>query len=381
MNAVLNEYQSEKIAGLDNNMVTVFIFYTNPQLLAKYYNRYLKKPLRFISTRQQDSSSPRCIRSFLKNYPKAWKMVTDDHGDFGSRQAVLQGRLWNMVVVLSIVDFDDAFVREISDYLLSVLKTSLPINAPEAKYISMFIRQRGKILGTSFLRKLLKICLDNPVLHAPEIYEAFADIRDSKKINLVTTPATFAKIKSIFEEKQATNNIFGRDLFYSLFLVSRPAVKKMYTAFIERQLKQKFQLGMYFKASFMKIIASDLYWTVYLDSFETPASNPNRTSVSFGEVKLQEINNLMNLVFKLNLTLPASFIQRLKGFSNYYDWLLDMQNFDYSLFNPLWILQYQSWFYYQRIFAIEQVRSAVREYLRKQEQPQLGKIYTLHVEG
>ena len=87
----------------------------------------------------------------------------------------------------------------------------------------------------------------------------------------------------------------------------------------------------------------------------------------------------MNLVFKTKATLPKDFINNYKGLSPYYDWLLDIEHFDYKKFNPLWIIQYATSHYLQAIFSIEAVRVAVRKHLRVNPQPTLAYYYTQYV--
>jgi len=100
-----------------------------------------------------------------------------------------------------------------------------------------------------------------------------------------------------------------------------------------------------------------------------------------GPIGFRELNNFMNVVFKYGIQLPDDFVNKLRGISDYYDWLLDMKDFDYSKFNPLWINYYATIYYLKTIFSLEIIRQKVQTFLRTFHQPTLAFYYTQHVLG
>jgi hypothetical protein len=97
------------------------------------------------------------------------------------------------------------------------------------------------------------------------------------------------------------------------------------------------------------------------------------------EITFRELSNLINLVFKNNIALPQAFIERMNGISDYYDWLIDMEKFDYKKFNPLWINQYPTKYYLEKIFSFSQIRKMTRNYLKTNHQPTLAYYYSQYV--
>lgn len=69
----------------------------------------------------------------------------------------------------------------------------------------------------------------------------------------------------------------------------------------------------------------------------------------------------------------------MKGISDYYDWLLDLEGFDYDKFNPIWINQYATTFFLKKIFSNSEVQKKVRGYLKNNHQPKLAYYYSQYV--
>lgn len=95
---------------------------------------------------------------------------------------------------------------------------------------------------------------------------------------------------------------------------------------------------------------------------------------------MRELNELVNLYFSLDKDLPLALILHYKGSSPYYGWLLDMENFDYKKFKPVWTSLYATRYYLKRIFAVPQVRKAVRDWLKTNTHEMIAKYYALYVE-
>ena len=72
-----------------------------------------------------------------------------------------------------------------------------------------------------------------------------------------------------------------------------------------------------------------------------------------GEAFLPGLSKFINLCFKENIDLSNKKFDKLRGLSPYYDWLLNMRAFDYSIFKTDWILEYQTSYYLKKAFKKE----------------------------
>jgi hypothetical protein len=60
--------------------------------------------------------------------------------------------------------------------------------------------------------------------------------------------------------------------------------------------------------------------------------------------------------------------------SKYYDWLLNIDDFDYNEFDPEWILAYKTEVYFKRIFSSPNLLTYMASYLKKTKHPFLSQL-------
>jgi hypothetical protein len=74
---------------------------------------------------------------------------------------------------------------------------------------------------------------------------------------------------------------------------------------------------------------------------------------------------IINLSLKFNIDLRSKRFDHFRGFDPYYDWLMDMENFDYSNFDPRWITEYATSFYMVEMSKVEKIVKLTLDYLDK----------------
>ena len=159
-----------------------------------------------------------------------------------------------------------------------------------------------------------------------------------------------------------------------------PIYRKKLSDRIRLKLSEKMHHDTYYYSCMFDLIDYKEFWDEFLDSFRRlKKSEGGVFDFPEGEVSYRDFNNLMNLVFKNKIILPKEFIDRMKGMSDYYDWLMDIDTFDYDKFDPLWIIQYATIYFLKTFFSNLMVREKVKNYLRKNHQPKLAYYYTQYV--
>ncbi|RYZ83985.1 MAG: hypothetical protein EOP04_18900 [Proteobacteria bacterium] len=144
-------------------------------------------------------------------------------------------------------------------------------------------------------------------------------------------------------------------------------------------MQDEFDADLYYLLALAGVIDFELFFPKFISQFSRPKKIQERHLFMEGEIHFRELSNLMNLVFKAKIDLPREFKQKLFGLTDYYDWVLDMDVFDYKKFQPIWILQYATRHYLEKAFSITQVKQSVRSYLRFNHQPKLAYYYSQYV--
>ncbi|MFV8324680.1 DUF4365 domain-containing protein [Flavobacterium sp. ZS1P14] len=97
----------------------------------------------------------------------------------------------------------------------------------------------------------------------------------------------------------------------------------------------------------------------------------------FNQNENYRLGQLINLIYKYNVV----FTKEMKRLSTYtfqkdfYDWLMDLDGFDYSKFNHYWILEYQTKFYFKAFKKSKILKKEIRKALKKDYIEGVAKIY------
>ena len=247
-------------------------------------------------------------------------------------------------------------------------------------HLATFIHSKGKHIDQKQIKQLFNQCLENPLLHSQEVFEAFAGLSRKSGPSFIDDRNEFDKFCQLFLNKTERTVWYSNDILLTIHSSLTEEFKTELTVLIHKKLQDKFDHEVYYLASLYEVIDYRANFDQYLALFKHPVQGRRHPFGHLdGELSYRELNNLMNLVFKNKISLPISFIENLKGISDYYDWLLDMDNFDYRRFKPLWIIQYATLHYLEKIFAYDSVRQKVRHYLKKNHQPTLAAYYSQYV--
>ncbi len=147
--------------------------------------------------------------------------------------------------------------------------------------------------------------------------------------------------------------------------------------FIE-ELDTNFAPYLYRKLLFNKIIDVD-----FKDYFNKHIKHIDKTKGT-GAYKLwngePELNNLtfINftlLIYGLDIDPSDTRIQQLSKLCDWQEWVINLENFDYSKFKSEWILIYKHEFILKRFGQVPQLRDKVKEALKEEYHERLAEIY------
>ena len=111
-------------------------------------------------------------------------------------------------------------------------------------------------------------------------------------------------------------------------------------------------------------------------------SYPTEKRVSFksifsGEIdnRFNLVNDVINLCFKYDLDTKNSKFEKFSALDDYYLWLLDMDKFDYAKFQPYWIGEYPTRYYYRKIASNAKVKKILNGYLKNNHDSKIERDY------
>jgi hypothetical protein len=372
----LNEFQPSRLTRFGEYELAKLFRYGNPDQISKLYHKTIKKRIKHETV--DEPFEPLAI-TFLAN-GKQLALELNEKAWEGNQ--LLYSMYWNLLVLLSIIDFSEEFILKCYNLLIPFLEVLPRREISRLNHLGLFIRRNGKTLGMQRLKELFDLCLNHADLHNESVFDAFAGLAGKGHFELISGEQVYEKMMSYFGEKCPKCNEYHHNIIYDAYSLLNGEYRKKLTDKMRRNLSVNFDFDVYYIAAIYEIINYQDFFEKSMSLFQKPGEKlPQPFANMDGPVTFSELSNFMNIVFKNDVELPEDFILKMKGISDYYDWLLDMKGFNYDNFNPLWINYYSTRYYLKRIFSFEIVREKVQIYLRTNHQPTLAYYYTQYVNG
>ncbi len=348
-----NKKQSTRIAFINDYLMSRIIMYAKTENIIKYYNRYHLSSLKYKNSPTTNSQLPELAISFFSGLEKLYK--SEDYKK--STQALFfdkNRRVLNNFLVALTLAHDRYNYDQIFESLFPVLELDRLIMREEVNALADLISRKGKYIAEPLLNKLLQFAFENKHFHEHKIFQALSKLitKDRKKI-IISDPILFESIKINFTGTCSLCNHSHTDLLMHVIPILNEDYQAELKQLIMESLNQNFNPDLYYTLA----IAGAIDFNIHLNKFKelcvrplNKKEGPNHPFMK-GETILYRLSELLNLYFKNGLSTKDEFFIKFKGFSDYYDWILDPDTFDYKKFNPLWILEYQTHFYLKRLFS------------------------------
>lgn len=184
------------------------------------------------------------------------------------------------------------------------------------------------------------------------------------------------KIEIDFENK------YFKKLLYSFTFLSND-IKESLKEKIVDSLRNNYNEKLYNLVSIYNLIDYDNDLFMKFVSSIPDMSNTDKSDFFYGDNENTQLGYAINLIFKYDLEINEDLKKLSKSshieYYDYYCWLLDIEDFDYSKFNPYWILKYQTIYYFNRFKKSQKLKDELSKCLRKNHIEGVAKIYFEHL--
>lgn len=148
---------------------------------------------------------------------------------------------------------------------------------------------------------------------------------------------------------------------------------------IINSLKENFEPKLYELATIFNIIDFDKQ---LFDKFISTIPNQNKDKQRNSLFQINEnfrLSQAINIAFKNNLTFNddlKKLVERcLEEHRDYYEWLMDLEGFDYTKFNSLWVLEHRTIFYINAFKKSKTLKKELKKSLREEFIEGVAKFY------
>lgn len=377
----MNSRQSSRLEAITSGLLKQLLLFGNADLAVTFFNRFIQQKIRY-EIPEGSGDFETATSNYLEHHNDTYPLIDQlSKASWEARDNYFR-YFWNILALLSIVDMPQTFIKACGKNILGFLPDISYRDRSRIHHVASFIKSWGPVMGKQWLQKVLQAILDNKELHQFNILSAFSELTEKSRDSYITTDKMYRQLLQLFGEADAMIRGENENALFDLYQAMDKKYRTSLASYIDNLLAEKFNHELFYRACIYDIIKPEpSAFEKYLSCFERPDKNTLGRNQVFDEVEtMPGLNSVINLSLKYKLPLPAEFIIRFKGLSDYYDWLLDMDSFDYALFDPLWILSYNTRYYLAKAFSQKQVVGAVKKYVKTNPHPKLAKYFVLYTQ-
>lgn len=372
---------NEKISFIDDFYLGHALEYLNTKTIESLLLKYNIFTLKY----EDDSTHGYRFLSLFENFVsndftqmKPYLLKNQIYGnDFAyyfweNRNRIMQ----NFVYLCGIIDFDFKSTKTICELIIKYIKYNN--QNLSCDYLIKFIIQKTKIISNAHLKLFFKYLIQNTNSNSHQLSTLCSVLnKNNIVINFSKTEFTSIIKNLIHFEKSEFKYIKGIDLY--------GVVKEDYKLLIRNKildvLDQNFNFDIYYYCTTFDLISYNYknYFNEYLRTFDLNNHRPVNNKLFNTHKSITKryliIDEILNICFKFNIDITDSKFDIFKGISDYYDWILNIPDFNYSKFDPYWINIYHTDFYDSHFRKFDNLKKEIINAININDDNRLRKIY------
>lgn len=264
----------------------------------------------------------------------------------------------NILLIASVTNFTKEVVNQFAIDLLSFIKRGFSFKRPIFEDLRLFFIRKGNIINSELLYKFLENILNSNNLNNFDLIVSIINSFEDGELGHISEDL-FESILIWSDKENISARNSGWYILIILFNKLHFSNKKKLLRIIHKRLNNKLDIEFYSFTLAMDIIKFDRKKLILLlENFNWRGGNQSLKSILFGKEEFRdlELDLLINLVFKFNVKLDKVLKDKISNYNNYYDWLLNMESFNYDLFNPEWVLDLKSKYFRKEMSKSKKLR-------------------------
>lgn len=370
------EHSHTKINHLNNWTLHILINYSNPTNLIKLINRYELKEVEFeiLSSKNENIIDyiSNLIGNFHKNATQSKKYLEQENDRFSQREIK---KIRNAIILSGISNFDDITLNKIASKINQFIEKYGIYQ--DMDYVSFFYARKKTSLKILTLKKAILSGVSNARLHSQFYFEPFTNYVSSQNLKISMTGKEFDSIlKAFYFKCDFCNEV--HEPTYLIYLHRVLASNDMRNT-IKQSVLDSIDIKFHFESFGLAVIFDviNLNNTLLDKAIHKIIAeiNPNPKAQKFQSFnhgvdenkRNYKLDFLFNICLKEKVDLAQDKFDVFKGISHYYDWLLDMDNFNYSLFKCEWITLYGTKYYFEKMSKSDKLKKHLETFIKDEQ--------------
>ncbi|RZK13188.1 MAG: DUF4365 domain-containing protein [Flavobacterium sp.] len=371
----MKDHQGNMPSQIIDYHIQRLIFDGEHKSIQRYFNKYHLKPISY----KHDGDSSKFI-SIIKNLLRSNHEIKEIFNTYSAED----GGYWrnhypeifcNTLTVAAIIEMSSSDAEQIAEWIMQCFESG-DLHSPDCySQVNYFLQRKKDIFCDQTIERLLSFFLSYKDFSSLSRIQFLGDEAKKRSINIKVPVQTK---KKIFEESFSNEHDNRFNMVIYLYPCVSSTVQKEIFSRILKKLSQKFDDYQFYYAAIYNIIpfSSELL-EIFVKNCVPDLSKHTFKSMFYSNEDNQypPLDMLINLCFKNN-TLPQK-ISNLNffGFGKYYDWLLDIDNFDYSEFKIDWLDLYPTRFYHDEFKKHNVLKDQLENYLKTNRDERFERLY------
>lgn len=355
-----------RFLGLGDRLIEVILLNIHPEIIYKYANRYKVKKIPTIEPLTGFHSKwQRLFDQFTT--VAAYHAAHDTNRMFSERYERI---LYTTMAVFSLLETTEGETEEFCNRVIDLFKNQQMLHKYKAISAMLFLLDKNKKkISKNTIKGFTELWLLTPGMRSLRLLNLLADITDEKGEKIELDETQFGQVKEYcFAGGAAYSKDEGWDSLCELHRVlASEEQKKVLSDYANTSLQSAFNGGDYYEAIMYNVIQpSEELNKLYLQYIEDIVSKKPREQFWWNDEFFHDrrVDQFFNYYFKFGIALPDHLEKLLKEFDLYYDWLLDMEGFDFGNFNPKWLQNYFSYYFKQQYRKSKRLKEYLQPYIK-----------------
>jgi len=371
----ITESQGQRLEVFDDYWVHKLMLYGKKKTILKYFYRFKLKSLRYnSSSNERDSFIDLAENLFQNNY----SANTSVHVTFSNIyfENIYDKTFANTLTMASLLELNDTVLNRFGELLFAFLQTENKLSHSSIESIILFFKRKARKIDKEILYKYFTYFLYNDKFHKSEILESVIECfpDNSLEISEKDFETLVNRSTSVCDK---CKEIHSPEILIDLFDKVGIDLQKLISVKIQTALEDNFNFRLYYLATLNDIIPLDKakLFSLIKDINVNEKTYTFRSLFSgIDDYRNHYVDEILNLCFKFEIYTSAIEFQKFKEIGKYYEWLIDMNGFDYKNFNPEWVLDNQTYYYFKVMSKSEKLIRALREFLKANSHAGIEKV-------
>ncbi|NML71687.1 DUF4365 domain-containing protein [Chryseobacterium sp. RP-3-3] len=354
----------------DFKILEMWMFYVKSEDAAFLLNKYEIKSIKIQSSNLILGQ----FKIYIDNLIKSVNNLKRNKDKYRLVQKI-SNIIQNIVIIISKVEIDKESLNILFSKLLKFIKINKIERLSLVSDLMKVVSEKEDIISKENLFELIKLGVDDNVRISNFSFLAklyFEKATSEEIIDIIKGINDVSNIEDIDFSKK--DNYFK--YWYGLSFLD-DELQNTIKQKVCKELENNFNSELYSTAVVLDTIVPRL-GDQLLEKFIEGIPNLSKERDAFGSPENYRLDQAINIFFKLGFSLKKleKYIDyNVSSKKNYYDWLVHLDTFDYSKFNPYWLIGNNLKYYINTFKKSKPLLDYLKEYLKSDYDNEIGKFY------